>query len=434
MKQSVMLLLLLFAGLIGAQNSVSGTFSPAETYTFAFLYKATPNGAKFVDRARLDSNGSFTIALDSTQASGMYKIVYAVPVEENNFDFIYNGKEAVAFEFNPKTGVVFTESRENKLWASYMKSMGVVNQTISHYYQNDGEDPKAFKGIFKTLEDTQNAYENSAKGMLVLELIRANHPYIPANYEDISTYSNQLKSTFFDHIDFDSDLLNSSSFITDRLNSYMFGGSDTPSNYAYKSKVSDIAKVISTSRDGTQLRVYRFLWEGFVQLNNDELTTYIANNYLLPLANSLNNTDLVKRIEAQNRTAIGVLAPDFSITTTSMSTSLHKLKDETTYVLIFWSSGCSHCLKEIPMVHDLLKDNNTYTVIAYGLEDDVAQWQQTITNFPTFLHVYGPKKWDNPIVEEYNLTATPTYLILDSDKRIMAKPENFESLERFINR
>ena len=86
------------------------------------------------------------------------------------------------------------------------------------------------------------------------------------------------------------------------------------------------------------------------------------------------------------------------------------------------------------MVHDLLKDNNTYTVIAYGLEDDVAQWQQTITNFPTFLHVYGPKKWDNPIVEKYNLTATPTYLILDSDKRIMAKPENFESLERFINR
>ena len=100
MKQLV--LLILFTGsILGAQNSISGTFSPVGTYTFAFLYKATPNGAKFIDRARLDSNGSFSMELDSTQQAGMYKIVYAIPVEENNFDFIYNGRESVRFEFNP---------------------------------------------------------------------------------------------------------------------------------------------------------------------------------------------------------------------------------------------------------------------------------------------------------------------------------------------
>ena len=390
MKQLV--LLILFTGsILGAQNSISGTFSPVGTYTFAFLYKATPNGAKFIDRARLDSNGSFSMELDSTQQAGMYKIVYAIPVEENNFDFIYNGRESVRFEFNAESGIVFTESNENKLWASYLKSMGIINQTISNYYQINGKDPKAFSDIFKTLDDTQTAYENSASGQLVLELIKANQPYIPSNYEDLSTYSGHLKSTFFDHIDFDSDFLKSSSFITDRLNGYLFGVSESSSNKDYKTRVDDISKAVNNSKDDSQLAVYKFLWEGFVQLNNDELTTYIANTYLLALANKLNKADLIKRVEAQKRVAVGALAPNFDINTEAINTTLLDLNEDVSYVLIFWSSGCSHCLKEVPMVHDLLKDQNNYEVIAYGLEDSVSQWQQTISQLPDFLHVYGSK-------------------------------------------
>ena len=121
--KKILLLFICFPFLIQAQ-SVSGTFSPSSDYTYAFLYKATPEGADYVNRGKLH----FEIPMDETVTPGIYKIVYAIPPEENNFDFIYDGKESIDFDFNRESGVEFKTSEENKLWNSYLKSMDMVNQ------------------------------------------------------------------------------------------------------------------------------------------------------------------------------------------------------------------------------------------------------------------------------------------------------------------
>ena len=131
---------LLILPLLAIGQSVKGTFSPAKDFTHAFLYEATPQGANYVNHGELNTEGKFEIKIDSSAAPGIYKIVYAIPPEENNFDFIYDGKETVAFKFSQENGVEFTESEENKLWASYLKSMDMVNQTIANYYEKDGKD------------------------------------------------------------------------------------------------------------------------------------------------------------------------------------------------------------------------------------------------------------------------------------------------------
>lgn len=426
---SRLLIFMLIPLSLTAQNAVSGTFTPASEFSFAFIYKATPNGADFVKRARLNEEGSFTVELDSSQQPGMYKVVYAIPPEENNFDFIYNAEEDVVFEYDLNDGITFKESNENKLWSSYLKSMGMVNQTISNYFQTNGSDPKAFEEIFKTLKETQSAYESSAKGMLVEQLIKANYPYIPETYEDLSTYSRKLKETYFDHIDFDNKFLQSSSFITERINGYLFGVSQQSSDQDYKNRIDNIASAIAGSKETTQLGLYQLLWEEFIQINNDALTTYVGSEYLLPLAQQLDQPELVKKVEAQQRISIGSKAPDFIIKDGS---SLYELDSAEQYLLIFWSSGCSHCLEEVPQVHELLKDRKKTQVIAYALEDGVTAWKNTIANLPAFTHVYGEKKWDNPIVEDYNLTATPTYFLLDGEKRIIEKPYDYKALEKII--
>ncbi len=415
---------------IAAQNSVSGTFIPAEDFSFAFIYKVTPEGANFVKRARLDEEGTFTVELNSGETPGMYKVVYAVPPEENNFDFIYSSREHVAFEFDLNKGISFSESEENKLWNSYLKSMRMVHQTISNYYQTNGTDPNAFADIFKTLAETQSAYESSAEGMLVLQLIKANRPYIPQGYQDLSSYSSSLKETYFDHIDFDSEFLQSSSFITDRMNGYMFGVSDTSSNQEYKTRVDEIAEVLSKFDKNSQLLIYKLLWEEFLQLKNDELTSYIASNYLLPLTNKEDDLALIQKVEGELRTSIGAKAPNFALN--SEGKQLHDLDLAEKYLLVFWSSSCSHCMEEVPKVHQLLKDRKEIKVVAYGLEDVTDPWEIAIEDLPDFIHVYGAKKWDNPIVEAYHLSATPTYFLLDEDMTIIAKPYDYQALEGLI--
>ena len=115
------------------------------------------------------------------------------------------------------------ESNENKLWSSYTKSMEMVNNAISNFYSKESTDENAFKDIFKTLKETQDAYENASKGTLVLTFIKANRPYIPTGFEDVSTYSKNLKQTFLQQVDFENSLLQSSDFLTDRVMAYVFG-------------------------------------------------------------------------------------------------------------------------------------------------------------------------------------------------------------------
>ena len=71
-----------------AQHSISGNFTPPEDYKMAIIYKVNPSDASYVAHTNIDEKGEFNIVLDSTVSSGMYSLVYGVPQEEYNFDFI----------------------------------------------------------------------------------------------------------------------------------------------------------------------------------------------------------------------------------------------------------------------------------------------------------------------------------------------------------
>ena len=53
-------------------------------------------------------------------------------IEENNFDFIYDGKETVAFNFSKAKGVEFTASEENKLYYNLFIYIYFLNMVCSN--------------------------------------------------------------------------------------------------------------------------------------------------------------------------------------------------------------------------------------------------------------------------------------------------------------
>ncbi|MUU79405.1 TlpA family protein disulfide reductase [Winogradskyella endarachnes] len=423
------LIIALVLPFISLAQTIKGTFSPAEDYTYAFLYKATPEGANYIDRGKLDSNGQFEIKLKDSLEAGIYKIVYAIPPEENNFDFIYDGKESVNFNFNQDEGVEFTESEENKLWMSYLKSIEMVNHTISNYYTKNNEDKKGFSAIFKTLKDTQLAYEDLAKDKLALNFITANRPYMPAQYENISTYSKNLKEHYLSQVDFSNYLLQSSTFLTDRVTSYVFNMVQNPTNDTYKSHIDDVAKAISNDDLIIKTSLLEMLWQHFVSSENHEVANYITDNYLLELAKATNNKVLEEMVTSFKNTSIGAVAPNFEITSNGQNTSLHQLKGSDYYLLVFWSSACGHCLDELPKVKDMVANKPNLKVVAFGLEKEDNHWDKEIKNYPNFIHQIGLGKWENPTVITYGVSATPMYFLLSADKIIMAKPYELKDLE-----
>ena len=432
----LLLSILFLPNIIISQHTLSGEFTPAQDFTYAFLYHATPSGTEYVDKAQLDDNGKFNMTLDSIHNPGIYKIVYAIPAEENNFDFIYNGKESVAFTFDLESGLEFTDSNENKLWTSYIKSMDMVNRTLSNYYIQESTDRQAYMEIIKTMADTQRAYEENSKGMLTEGLVKANKPYIPSQYEDLSTYAGNLKSNYLTHVDFSNTLLQSSDFLIERVLAYIFGMSANTSNASYRQNVDTLMESIGDDNLKIKTMLFQIIWQQFKQMDNTEMTNYVADTYLFELANQTNQTELIEEITAYKNTAVGNKAPNFDLQISKdggvVNTSLHDLYLNNTYLLIFWSSSCSHCLDELPQIKSYLTNHPEVSVIAFGMEDEGSEWEELIKQFPDFIHVLGVGKWDNPTSNLYGVEATPTYFILDKDKNIIAKPYDLKALKAFF--
>jgi thiol-disulfide isomerase/thioredoxin len=436
LMKKILFLLALIPSYIVAQHSIGGTFTPVEEYSYAFLYQATPTGSNYIDRAQLDEDGSFSIPFDSKSTPGVYKIVYALPSEDNNFDFIYNGKESVVFSFSVDDGLEFKDSNENKLWASYIKSMEMVNRTISSFYAQESVDKKGYLEIIKTLSDTQAAYEESSEGTVAFVFIKANSPYVPKGFEDLSTYSKNLKHTYLEHVDFGSSLLQSSDFLVDRVMAYIFGMSANTSNEIYKRDIDGLMTRIGDGNLEIKTFLFEIVWRRFKGMENPELANYVTDKYLLQLTELTKYDTLNEQLLVYKNNTVGNTASNFDLSYVkdgeTLTSTLYDLDLTDQYLVIFWSSTCGHCLEELPKVKQIVEEKKELTVIAIGLEDDVENWQKMTANYQNFIHVLGLGKWDNPISGAYGIESTPSFFLLDKDKTIIAKPYDADALRSLL--
>ena len=433
----ILFLIALLPSILLAQNTIKGKFSPAKDYNFALLYKVKPTLSDYVSNAEIQEDGSFEFKLDSTNTKGMYRLVYGVPQEDYNFDIIYNGKEDIELTFNSETGVEFKKSTENKLIASYTNSMSMVTQSIGNYFSQESKDTIALKAIFKTQKETQENFENATKDTIALEFIKANKPYIPQQVQDVKTYINNLKTHYFDHVDFNNKTLQSSNFLEERMLNYVFGmSSDSKDELEnYKENIDVVYSYMKDAPNEVQRILLFDVWQQMSDLGFESIANYIAENYLMDIAVSLNDQELLHALILYKNISKGNVAPDFDIEIKEkdklVEKKLSELQWSENYIIVFWSSTCSHCLDEVPQLQTLVKslEKDKVKVIAIGLEDEPYRWKDLTYTYSEFIHVYGEGKWDNKIGDDYGVTATPTYFILDKDKKIISKPIDFKALK-----
>jgi len=424
------------------QHTIKGTFTPAADFKAVLLYKITPSKLEYIENAMLKEDGSFELKLDSTATKGMYKLIYALPEDEHFIDIIYNGNEDIEFTFNLNDNVVYKSSKENKLMASYMHSMAMIQQSINNFFAQKSEDYKALESIFKTQRETQTNFEGAALGTIALNFIEANRFYIPEKQEDVKTYMNNLEAHFFDYVDFNNEVLQSSNFLRERMFNYIFRlsqeGLDKVSNY--KKNIDVFYKAMNEAPLNIKSNLLLELWERMGKDGFEEVANYIADSYLIDIAKLQNNKELVYKLTTFRNISIGHKAPDFSFeikeNNKSIIKKLSELQGAENYVIVFWSSTCAHCLHELPQLHDFVKsqEKDTLKVIAIGLEGEANNWKDTITKFPDFINVFGEGKWENVIGDDYGVTATPTYFILNKEKEIIARPDDIVELKTFYQK
>ena len=90
MKTKMTLSLLLLPVLVLAQFSLKGKFTPADEFDWILVYKVSASNYDYIGDAKIDESGNFQVDLGPEQKPGMYRLVYAVPQDEYNFDIICN--------------------------------------------------------------------------------------------------------------------------------------------------------------------------------------------------------------------------------------------------------------------------------------------------------------------------------------------------------
>lgn len=186
-------------------------------------------------------------------------------------------------------------------------------------------------------------------------------------------------------------------------------------------------------------KVYEFILDylvsGFEKLRMDDLITYIADKY----SGTTCQTDEVTTFERkllQQKMKVGTIVPDFTLNDINGDpvTLQEVLKDKN--LIIFWASWCPHCNDMIPEIFNLQKSLNStdLEIIAISLDDVEKDWKAKVfeMGIESWYNLSSLKKWDCPIVLNYNVYATLTLFVIDRTRNILGKPLIINELRSVI--
>ncbi|HIC32357.1 MAG TPA: TlpA family protein disulfide reductase, partial [Flavobacteriaceae bacterium] len=337
-------------------------------------------------------------------------------------------------------GLTFIKSEENKLWNSYNKSIQLVGNSLNNFYMKGEENAEDFRKIISILENTQSEFEKAAEGKMVLNFITASKPYIPSKYVDAQTFSELAKADYFKHINFSNPVLQNSNFLIEATLNYVHNFVDQDQiNASYITNIDTAVQAIGNNPEVKKV-ILEVLYYQFSYENIEPVANHIATTYLLDIAKADNNTELYNDLIYFKNASIGNKGYDFDIVIydekgKATVKKMHDLDEAENYLIVFWSTTCSHCLEEIPQLHKYIKTINPeqLKVIAVALDEDRNRWKDMTYKYPEFYHVFGEGKWDNPIGDNYNVKATPSYFVLDKDKVIIKKPYDFEAFKDYFS-
>jgi peroxiredoxin len=135
-------------------------------------------------------------------------------------------------------------------------------------------------------------------------------------------------------------------------------------------------------------------------------------------------------------TAIGSVAPDFSLIDIKKDTiSLEKYKGK--YLLLsFAAAWCEPCGEESNEYVTIRKKfrKDKLGMVTISIDENQSEWKDfTTKNNYSWEQVIDTRGWDSPMVSLYNVTFIPSNFLLDKDNVIIAKNLPIDSLIVLLN-
>ncbi|MCK9481484.1 MAG: TlpA family protein disulfide reductase [Bacteroidia bacterium] len=317
-----------------------------------------------------------------------------------------------------------------------------LDELMSAYWRAEAKKDK--KDILKKMEENKKAFEadyfyfTKKNQRNVLSAYIYNTPIKDFNYKvSVKEHKKDLIENYWKNINLTDTRLLHTFLYRDLLEEYIsFYFDENLSPYEQDSMLMVGVKKAMDAFSETEAHrnfAYNFLINGFESQQNTELISYITIHYAAPEQCDTEGTEssVDKVAQANERMRPGKPAPELPLLNTDGSPlTLREIKSDTVLVL-FFSSQCSHCVKALPELDKMIR-NTHIQVVAVSTDKDETEYSRYIKKYPDWIHYCDFRAGDSRPVREYNISSTPTFILLDKDRRIIDKYRTVDQLRQVI--
>ena len=393
----------------------------------------------------------FSLTAPGDIEPGVYRFQYSQTANDY-VDIILDGKEKeISFSIDALTEEktpAFILSKENELWYNYQNQSKTQLQKIEFLNQFVGMYPstkdkivsQARQAIKKEKENyvqQRSIFLNKNSNTWAALMVQNKSHYFTNPKDDWRIQNLEKHQHFWDNVNTTNPQLINTPLYTELILEYLkyylnpeMQFSEEEMNQGLKKCVKTIMQNFS-GNEKTQKFALQYMQLGFKEIGNEEVLQYLDQNFQELAVQCQDDSEKAafdKRMEGYAAMKEGMLAPNIDFESTNYKEkSLYEI-DATQILVLFWASWCPHCMEEIPKVNTWAKEHPETKVVAISLDDDKAAYEQAIQEFPNMMHYTDLKKWNGQAVKEYYVYGTPTFVLLDKNKKIIRKTASLDSL------
>ena len=105
-------------------------------------------------------------------------------------------------------------------------------------------------------------------------------------------------------------------------------------------------------------------------------------------------------------------------------------------IICFYDPNCTHCKEAIPSLHKLYKKYTPkeLSIVAFNISDDINLWRSFIQKhkLQDWTNLWDPDRDISRYDNFYDTPLSPSFYILDSERRIISKDIEIEEVKTFL--
>lgn len=404
--------------------------------------------------------GLYFELIDSVMMSQDKRVEFNAPLTKGMYqleteygptvDFLYDDEpvRVIVKDIYDNNTIEFIASKANADWQVYkmfreqtLNQLNMLKPILrkydakSEFYADAIKEYGMLQDEFIAFTDSLILNDNYASNLICVDR------FTPLNLElDFKNQRKELIANYFNKVDFSDVSLIPTDVMTNKIFDFLSIQLTSEQNKDQQTMALILGADNVLNRATVNFEMYKFLYqflfETFKELNINDVVDYLTR---IPYSEEIDCSEeqyneLLSIAEFNSRARVGSIAKNISGKTIfDQDFDLYSIDNKFT-IVYFWSYTCDHCRENLGGLKLFLDENPDFSMVAVSVKGDLKKIKNIVKKNKISGYFYHDGlEWDCPYVDDYAVTATPSFYLLDKDKKIVFKPFDFKELVNFVN-